>query len=269
MSSSSSRSVFVTGGNSGIGLALCKQLATEDGCRVFMGSRSLERGRAAAASLGCDVEVVQCDLNSAESIRKAAGSVGKVFGLVNNAGCGLAHGLSAAEIIETNYYGTVAVTDAFLPLLDEGSHVVHVGSGAGPMWLAKQSEETKAFFTKPDVTPEEIDGFVKNAKCVDPWEAYGLSKAALAAHATWLSKAHPHIISNTITPGFIDTAIVKGFGATKPPEEGTVSIRHCLFGELPRDHNGWFYGSDAKPSPFYPLRNPGDPVFTGSYPWSK
>jgi len=36
--------IVVTGGNSGIGLALCKQLVTEHGCHVYLGSRSLERG---------------------------------------------------------------------------------------------------------------------------------------------------------------------------------------------------------------------------------
>jgi len=33
-----------TGGNSGIGLALCKLLATEHGCYVYLGSRSAEKG---------------------------------------------------------------------------------------------------------------------------------------------------------------------------------------------------------------------------------
>jgi len=35
-----------------------------------------------------------------------------------------------------------------------------------------------------------------------------------------------------VSPGFIDTAICAGFGATKPPSEGTVSIVHCLFAPL-------------------------------------
>jgi len=40
----SQKHVLVTGGNAGIGLALCKLLAVEDGCYVYMGTRSLERG---------------------------------------------------------------------------------------------------------------------------------------------------------------------------------------------------------------------------------
>ena len=30
-------------------------------------------------------------------------------------------------------------------------------------------------------------------------------------------------------PGFIDTKLTAGFGASKSPEEGTAAIRHCLF----------------------------------------
>jgi carbonyl reductase 1 len=52
---------------------------------------------------------------------------------------------------------------------------------------------------------------------------------------------------------------VKGMGATKPAEEGTVSIRHCLFKELKA--NGLFYGSDALRSPLHFMRNPGEPEF--------
>jgi carbonyl reductase 1 len=62
--------VFVTGGNAGIGMALCKQLASEDGCYVYMGSRSLERGADAIKAIvaqvpSCEgkIEVVQVDVS--------------------------------------------------------------------------------------------------------------------------------------------------------------------------------------------------------------
>ena len=45
------KNIVVTGGNSGIGFALCKQLAVDYGCTVFLGSRSAERGAAAVASI--------------------------------------------------------------------------------------------------------------------------------------------------------------------------------------------------------------------------
>ena len=59
--------VFVTGGNAGIGAAICKLLVLERGCRVFMGSRSVEKGRDAVGEMGLgdkegNVAVVQCDV---------------------------------------------------------------------------------------------------------------------------------------------------------------------------------------------------------------
>ena len=45
------KKVVVTGGNAGIGYALCRQLIEEDGCYVFMGARNKERGEAAIAKL--------------------------------------------------------------------------------------------------------------------------------------------------------------------------------------------------------------------------
>lgn len=51
---------------------------------------------------------------------------------------------------------------------------------------------------------------------------------------------------------------------SKAPEEGTVSIRHLLFGKL--GGNGWYYGSDGKRSPLHIVRNPGEVVYTGAYP---
>ena len=101
----------LSGGNSGIGAALCKQLATEDGCFVFLGSRSVERGEKALSEMGAGVEakvtVVQCDISSPESVAAAAATVkakleAPLFALVNNAGVGLAHGVSADEQIATN-----------------------------------------------------------------------------------------------------------------------------------------------------------------------
>jgi NAD(P)-dependent dehydrogenase (short-subunit alcohol dehydrogenase family) len=47
--------IVVTGGNAGIGKALCMQLASDYGCHVYMGSRSLERGAAAVKEIETQV----------------------------------------------------------------------------------------------------------------------------------------------------------------------------------------------------------------------
>lgn len=244
---------------------------------MFLGSRSVERGTSALESIisGIEgkIEVVQCDVTDEASISAAANTVKAklngafLYALVNNAGTGLQHGTDAATVNATNFYGPIACTNAFLPLLDpKHGRLVNVGSGAGPMWLDKQPVEVQQLLTREDITFEEIDALMKKTAANPDHNAYGLSKACLTSYTVWFSKQHPNLCASCLSPGFINTAIVAGWGATKPPEEGTVSIRHCLFKQL--EGNGYFYGSDAVRSPFYPLRNPGQAPFTGVYPWS-
>ena len=72
--------VFVTGGNAGIGAAICQQLVLERGCRVFMGSRSTERGQKAIQEMGLqekegNICVIKCDVQSDESVKDALAKV--------------------------------------------------------------------------------------------------------------------------------------------------------------------------------------------------
>src|SRR5580658_3042603 len=83
---------LVTGGNRGIGLEICRQLAKR-GARVLMGSRDPARGEAARARLGADgagIRVVALDLADAASITAAAAAIagdpGTLDILINNAG---------------------------------------------------------------------------------------------------------------------------------------------------------------------------------------
>lgn len=90
---------------------------------------------------------------------------------------------------------------------------------------------------------------------------YGLSKAMLHLMTIYFAKSNPKILSSAISPGFIATNMTAGYGASLTPEQGTVSIRHCLFKDI--SGNGWYYGSDALRSPLHTTRNPGEPAFTG------
>ena len=67
-----------------------------------------------------------------------------------------------------------------------------------------------------------------------------------------------------VDPGFISTNMSKGLGATKSPEEGTVSIMKCLFRDLPG--SGFYYGSDGTRSPLHTPRYPGQPEYDGVPP---
>lgn len=273
--------ILVTGGNSGIGFALCKQLLSQKGCYVYVGSRNLDRGNTAVEAIKKDfpdfqdnIEVVQVDISKEESIKNAAASVkqrlgdNRLYALVNNAGTGLAHkGVSAADIINVNYWGTKMMTDSFLELVQaDGGRVVHVGSGAGPMWMAKQSEDVHKVLGKGSVDQATLDSFIKSkteeiVKNSDMFGAYGLSKAGLGKLAEVEAAANSSMVISSLTPGFINTAICEGFGASKKPEEGTVSLMKCLFEDLPG--NGYFYGSDGLRSPLHVGRNPGEPEYDG------
>ena len=163
------------------------------------------------------------------------------------------------------------VCDAIVPLLGpKGSRIVNVGSGIGPGWMSRAADPIKSTLCSPSVKWEQIDEIVKanlasagegeNAGKGPAMNAYGLSKATLMAYTSVLVQAYPHILTSTISPGFIDTSMTKGFGEKLTPEQDTVSIRHCLFNELAG--NGWMYGSDGKRSPIDASREPGEPEYT-------
>jgi len=270
--------ILVTGGNAGIGKALCKQLASEDGAFVYMTSRSPEKGAEALASIiaeapACEgkIEVIKMDVQSDDSVKQAAQAVTeklgteKLYAIVNNAGAGLAHGVAIAQVIDTNLYGPKRVCDAFMPLMPEsGGRIVNVGSGIGPGWMSRAAPEVRSILCNPSgVTWEQIDQVAQAdlaAKPDDGKNAYGVSKATVMSYTMLLARSHAGVLCSTISPGFIQTEMTKGFNAKLTPEQGTVSIRHCLFAAL--EGSGWMWGSDGKRSPVDASREPGEPPYT-------
>ena len=268
-------------------MALCKQLCKDHAAKVFLGSRSAEKGEAAIKAVkeyaGTDakVELLQIDVSSDDSVQKAAASLKdrgvKLTAIVNNAGTGLAHGSSDDMILNVNVMGPKRVVDSFQSLLDpEGSRIVNVGSGSGPMYVNKQPLDRKQKFCNPDITWEDIQAELdRGCPEEDPAHramgmgSYGLSKALLSCYTMLLARelAAKNVSAFCLTPGYIDTAITAGWDGGKPVEEGTVSIRHCLF-DAGKDESGFFFGSDAKRSPLHVLRSPGEPVFDGKVDWN-
>jgi NAD(P)-dependent dehydrogenase (short-subunit alcohol dehydrogenase family) len=281
----------VTGGNSGIGLALCKLLATSTQpksefktpapppCYVFLGARSLERGKAAVKKIVDEfpdaagkIEVLQIDVSDDASCAKAAAELKSkgvsLYALVNNAGLGLAQNEAqdsgAARIMNTNFYGPKRVTEAMADLIDptEG-RIVNTSSGAASMWLKKQDAALKALLSNPGITFDELDRTIKAqiaANNLGMGNGYGMSKAALNGVTLIHAKAYPHLKAVALSPGFIDTPMTKGFGAKLTPEQGCVSSLVCLFSEVT---SGYYYGSDGIRSPFTMTRDPGMPPYEG------
>jgi len=271
--------ILVTGGNGGIGLALCKQLVQEDGAKVLLGARNRERGAAAVQAVkehcGSDsaaIEHVLLDVADDDSVRTAVASLTKkgirIDAIVNNAACGYAEGTDPAEIINTNLMGHKRVVENCMPLfVEEGARIINVGSGFGPGYVKEQSMEWQKILCSPDVTWQQIEQ-IRDGPLVDPKTTYRMCKALLASYTLYCAKKYPRIMSFCITPGKVDTPKAKGYDGAKKPSQGTVSIRHCLF-KAEKEQSGWYFGSDAQRSPLHFLRNPGEPAFDGVYPWEE
>jgi NAD(P)-dependent dehydrogenase (short-subunit alcohol dehydrogenase family) len=144
------RVAVVTGANKGIGLEIARQLA-RGGITVFLGARDEARGRAAAEKLraeGLDARPLRLDVTDDRSVAAAASllerETGRLDVLVNNAGVAIDDAppsrLSADVLrrtYETNVFGVVRVTQAFLPLLRRSAagRIVNLSSGLGSLAL--------------------------------------------------------------------------------------------------------------------------------------
>jgi NAD(P)-dependent dehydrogenase (short-subunit alcohol dehydrogenase family) len=136
----SSSTVLVTGATGGIGLHIARQFA-EQGWTVLVGARNAAGGAEVADQIGG--RPLLLDVTDAESIAAAVTTVPELDVLVNNAGISLDTGVRVTETdvdlfrrtYETNVFGVVAVTNAFLPALRRSVHprIVNVSSGTGSL----------------------------------------------------------------------------------------------------------------------------------------
>ena len=140
------RIAVVTGGNRGIGLEICRQLAVE-GLQVVLTARNSEKGEEAAKTLrdeGLDVHFEQLEVGNAQSSQQLAQSLAKQYGrvdvLVNNAGIlPNSDGIDAANIddvkhvFDTNFFGPLLLIQALLPLLKKSAdgRIINLSSGMG------------------------------------------------------------------------------------------------------------------------------------------
>jgi NAD(P)-dependent dehydrogenase (short-subunit alcohol dehydrogenase family) len=128
----SSRTVVVTGANSGIGLAAARELARA-GAHVVLAVRDTGKGERAAASLPGDTEVRELDLADLASVRTFAEAwSGDIDILINNAGVMALPKQRTADGFEmqigTNHLGPFALTNLLLPQVTD--RVVTVASSA-------------------------------------------------------------------------------------------------------------------------------------------
>ena len=123
----SNHTVLITGGGSGIGLALA-QLLIAHGNRVVLAGRSEARLQQAAAQLP-GATAIACDVTDADAVARLVARLHAEFPdlsmLINNAGQAFLYDLlpgadaftKAQAEMQTNYLATIRLTEALLPLL--------------------------------------------------------------------------------------------------------------------------------------------------------
>src|SRR4051794_19663645 len=131
--------VFVTGASRGLGLAFAQEALKRGAKKVYAGVRSPTDGDTPG------IVQIKLDVTNPASIAAAAAKCGDTTILVNNAGIGRITNSTldasmidgAREIFETNFYGTIRVTQAFAPILasNGGGAVINVLSDA--VWYAR------------------------------------------------------------------------------------------------------------------------------------
>lgn len=221
---------LVTGGNKGIGREIAAQLA-DLGHTVLIGARSIERGEETAAELraaGGNVTAIALDVTDPASAAAAAETVQSRFGrldaLINNAGISHQPGADFAGqlprsadldhvlyVFETNVFGVITVTTAFLPLLrrSDSPRIVNVSSSAGSLAAISDFANT------------------------DPIAlGYVPSKTALTAVTMMYARdlASEHILVNAVCPGFVATDLNNHRGVRTPAEGAASAVRMATIG---------------------------------------
>ena len=230
-----SKTALVTGANKGIGYETSRQLARH-GVHVILACRDSAKGAAAAAQLkseGLDVESITLDVTAASSIAAAVREVGSKHGaldiLVNNAGMDVGGAKKTSEQsieawrknFDTNVFGVIAVTQAFLPLLERSpaARIVNISSLLGSISM--------------HADPRSPIYGVQMA-------AYNVSKSAVNAYTVQLAYElrDSNIKVNAVHPGHVKTDMG---GASAPMElsDGAKSgVEMALLG--PDGPNGSF-----------------------------
>ncbi len=248
------RIALVTGANQGVGFQVAKELVANSHT-VLLGSRSLERGEAAAKKIGPGAIALQLDVTDRASIAAAAERIHAEFGrldlLVNNvaisntrkqqlglslqyANISLASNASLDEmraVWETNVFGVLAVYQAMLPLLRESAnaHIVNVSSGVGS--LTKNADPTFPY-----------------RKFFGP--VYPASKTALNAItlSMMIELESTAIKVNLVSPGFTKTNL-NGYEGVESVEDGSREVvRVALLG--PDGPTGTFTGLETGTIPW-------------------
>lgn len=246
------KTALVTGANKGIGLEIVKQLA-EKGIYVFIGSRNLEKGQQAAEKLKAEgltnVEVIELNVTDDNSVKLARQKIGEKFEildiLINNAGISGGHPQTAVgatidqfkQTYETNVFGVVRVTQAFIDLMKHSDEprIVMVSSSQGSITLHSDPSYNYKYY--------DYKGAV-----------YLSSKSALNMYTVNLAYELKDSLFkiNAVSPGFTKTDFTNNMGTGTVEDAGSRIVKYALIGQ--DGPTGKFFCEETNPE-------------TGEIPW--
>jgi NAD(P)-dependent dehydrogenase (short-subunit alcohol dehydrogenase family) len=178
------QAALVTGGSSGIGLAIARVLR-EQGFRLTLAARTREKLEVAADVLGAYAAVgdVSRDADCRQIVAEHRDKWGRLDLLVNSAGVGIAGAIDELDTkhidlqLNVNLRGLMLVTAAALPLLRQARGLI--------------------------VNLASIAGTVPSPRL----PVYGAAKAAVIQFTTTLNRAEEEhgVRATALSPGFVDT----------------------------------------------------------------
>jgi NAD(P)-dependent dehydrogenase (short-subunit alcohol dehydrogenase family) len=225
------KKAFITGANKSVGFETARQLL-QNGYYVYLGSRSLENGLAAVERLKAEglnnAEAVQLDVTDSGSVQAARAGIGRktvvLDVLINNAGINGGWPQAALdasidqfkEVFDTNLYGVVRVTQAFIDLLQKSSQPRIVNVSSSGCSLTLHSDPTWKYYThKAAVYPASKAAL--NMYTIDL--AYELRDTAFKV--------------NAVCPGFVATDFNNHRGTGTVQEGGARIAKYAMI-----DDNG-------------------------------
>lgn len=195
---------LVTGANRGLGRKFAEELVAR-GAKVYAGARNPDTVDIPG------VVPIQLDITDPESVRRAADAAGDVTVLVNNAGVSTRAGLLDGSIedirleMETHYFGTLAVTRAFAPIIER--NIAENGSG-GAIHGAILNVLSVLSWTHPPSS-----GAYSAAKAAG-WAMTDAVRAELAPRGIHVAALHV---------GYMDTDMVSYIPADQKTDPGEVA----------------------------------------------
>ena len=131
------KTIVITGAGIGLGRALARRFARDGETTILLG-RTFAKVQAAAEELGAPHFAVECDVGSADSVRKAFAAIAerhpKIDVLINNAAVYEPFMVADATddqiltIMNTNFAGPIFTCRAAIPMMERGGCIINVSS---------------------------------------------------------------------------------------------------------------------------------------------